>query len=129
MSTDDILKYWMNGAMDALDTARKLYEDKKYNHALFFLQLALEKLIKGIHFKLKNDPPPYEHDLVRLGRFAKIDFTEEENEDLREISTFNIAGRYDDYKLAFYKKANLEFSKKWFEVGENIFRKVLEMYG
>lgn len=128
MSTEDILKYWMDGAMDALDTARKLYEDKKYNHALFFLHLALEKLLKGIYFKLKNEPPPYIHDLVRLGEFAEINSSGEEKEILREISTFNIAGRYDDYKLAFYKKANFEYSQKWFGIGETIFNRLLNKY-
>lgn len=126
MSTEDILKYWMDGAVDSLDTAKKLFEDKKYNHSLFFLHLALEKLIKGIYFKFKKDPPPYIHDLVRLGEYAEINLSDEEKENLREISTFNIAGRYDDYKLAFYKKANPEYSQKWFEIGENIFNKLLE---
>lgn len=126
MSEEDILKYWKDGVLDSLDTAKKLFEDKKYNHSLFFLHLALEKLLKGIYFKLKKDPPPYIHDLVRLGEFAEIDFTEEENEQLREISTFNIAGRYDDYKLSFYKKANLEYSQKWFGIGENFFNKLFK---
>lgn len=129
MSEKDILKYWMNGAIDALDTAKNLFDDKKFNHSLFFLHLALEKAIKGVFFKLNNESPPYDHDLVRLGNFAEIKFSDEENEQLREISTFNIAGRYDDYKLAFYKKANAEFAKKWFIIGEKLFAKVLELYG
>jgi len=32
---------------------------------------------------------------------------------LDTISTFNINARYDDYKLAFYKKCDLEYTKKW----------------
>ena len=32
---------------------------------------------------------------------------------LTDITTFNIKGRYDDYKNAFYKKASLEYTQKY----------------
>lgn len=34
---------------------------------------------------------------------------------LRVITTFNIAGRYEDEKYAFYKKCTKKFTLKYFE--------------
>jgi len=41
---------------------------------------------------------------------------------LTEISTFNIAARYDDYKFKFYKKATHEYAKKWLAVSKKLYK-------
>ena len=37
-------------------------------------------------------------------------------ESLREISTFNISARYDDYKNSFYVKATESYAKQYLKV-------------
>ena len=58
MTQQDVLKYWREGARDAIDTAQDLIKAKHYHYALFFWQLALEKLLKGIIVKQYIVPPP-----------------------------------------------------------------------
>ena len=111
------LTYWETGSEDDLDSAHKLFEGKKYHHALFFLHLALEKILKAIYVKKKNEPPPPIHDLVRLTEKSSLSISEEMTLQLAEISTYNIAARYDDYKMRFYKKATHEYAQKWMKVG------------
>lgn len=123
MTKKDALKYWEEGAVDAFDTAEKLFTSRKYNHSLFFLQLALEKIIKAIFVNNKDEAAPIGHDLVRLARKSEISVTNKEESELAEISTFNIAGRYDDYKFKFYQKANREFSDKWIKTGKRLYNK------
>jgi len=124
---DEAIEYWLKSSRDDLDTAKKLYGLKKYNHALFFLHLALEKIIKGVYLAKKGDSPPLVHDLVRLSEKAKIETSETEKQELAEISTFNTAARYDDYKLKFYKKATKEYSDLWIKKGEKILNKFKEL--
>ena len=62
-----------------------------------------------------------------LAEKAEIKVSSTEKEGLVEISTFNIAARYDDYKLKFYKKATKEYSQKWFKNGEKLFNKFKEL--
>jgi len=74
----------------------------------------------------RNEAPPLTHDLVMLAEKAGIEISQAEKEELAEISTFNIAARYDDYKLKFYKKATKEYSDKWFEKSTKLFNKIGE---
>lgn len=120
---DKHLKYWIDGATDALDTAEKLFADKKYHHSLFFLHLAIEKLLKALHQKRKNEPAPPLHNLSRLSELSNIDIDPETGEQLKEISSFNVSARYDDYKQRFYKKATCEYATKWLNIGKKLYEK------
>ena len=106
MSQEEAVKYWVDSAQDDWDVVQSLLKSAKYNHALFFLQLALEKLIKAVHISQKDESPLYVHNLVLLAQKAGIEFSEEELADLKEISSFNVSARYDSYKRDFYKKSH-----------------------
>ena len=98
--------YWLTSSTDDLDTAEKLFAAKKYHHCLFFVHLAIEKLLKAIYVSKKNDAAPPIHDLVRLAQKTEaVHLDDATIAQLTEISTFNVAARYDDYKLQFHKKA------------------------
>ncbi|MBI4276761.1 DNA-binding protein, partial [Candidatus Uhrbacteria bacterium] len=55
----------------------------------------------------------YTHDLVLLARLAKLPLSAVQEQLLHTITTFNISGRYDDYKLQFYKRATASYTKKF----------------
>lgn len=116
------LKYWVDEATDALDTAEKLFVDKKYHHSLFFLHLSIEKLLKALHQKIKNEPAPPIHNLFRLAQLIGIDISQQMNLELKEISSFNLSARYDDYKQEFYKKATYKYAIKWLNIGKKLYK-------
>jgi HEPN domain-containing protein len=93
--------------------ARRFCRGGNYSHALFFCHLCIEKMLKAVIVKKTNSAPPFVHDLVRLAEKAGIVLDDKNKTDLSEISTFNIAARYDDYKLQFAKKATKVFSAKY----------------
>lgn len=70
---------------------------------------------------IKKQPSPLIHDLVRLSEKVGIQTRNEITLQLAEISTFNIAARYDDYKLKFYKKATKEYAQKWLTIGKDLY--------
>ena len=122
MTSEELVSYWKKSAEDALDTAQELYKPGKYHHCLFFLHLALEKILKAAYVKKHHETPPPIHDLVRLTDHTSISADQKRVQELIEISSFNISARYDDYKQQFYRKATAEYAKKWLEIGETIFR-------
>lgn len=126
MSQTEAITYWVESAMEDWDVAIKLMADKKYHHALFFVQLTIEKLIKAFHIKNNDDSPLYVHNLVLLAQKAGMKLTEEQEEDLKEISTFNITARYDSYKRDFYNKATPEYAQKWFDLADKFRQLLLE---
>jgi len=114
------IEYWIKSSQDDLDTAKKLFNTKKYHHALFFAHLALEKILKAVYVNKKNEASPPIHDLIRLAEKSDLQLSEESRLQLVEISTFNVAARYDDYKFKFYKKATREYATKWMDISEKL---------
>ena len=102
-------------ADDNLDTAEKLFSAGKYHHCLFFAHLSLEKLLKALVIKETKEHALPTHNLTKLAEDAKVAATEEQKEELKEITVFNIEARYDSYKHSFYQKATKEYAKKWID--------------
>ena len=127
MTEQDALKNWKESSADALDTAEKLFTDKKYHHSLFFLHLAIEKLLKALHQKNISEPAPPIHNLVRLAELSKLGLAEETEKELKEISSFNVSARYDDYKFSFYKKATRNYASRWMIIGKKLYQKFLSL--
>lgn len=121
MTSDELIQYWKKNAEDALDTAQTLNKPGKYHHSLFFLHLAIEKILKAAYVKQHHETPPPIHDLVRLADDIDVPIDRERTKELTEISSFNISARYDDYKQQFYKKATAEYAQQWLEIGKKIF--------
>ncbi|MEK7127205.1 MAG: HEPN domain-containing protein [Patescibacteria group bacterium] len=129
MAYNDVIKHWFEGADEAWETANDLIVSKKYHFALFFLHLSIEKTLKGLYLEKFNEPPPYVHNLIRLAKDLDVSLTEDEIKEMEEISSFNIAARYDDYKFQLYKRATKEFTNDWMEIGAKLREKFLEKKG
>lgn len=114
------IEYWVKSGNRDLQMMEYLFKDKKYAYALFFGQLALEKLFKAVYISRKNGPAPYVHNLPFLAGKCDLDIDKDMAEDLREISNFNINARYDDYKETFYKKATRTYGEKYRLIIKNI---------
>lgn len=128
MTEAEAVQAWKDSAVENLETAAELLKLGKKHHALFFLHLALEKILKGLHQYLKHQPSLYIHDLYKLAVEAGLEASEEEKVELDEISTFNVAARYDIFKQRLYSKATAEFTNKWMQIGRKLFNKYLEIY-
>lgn len=123
MTQQKAIDIWIEGSRDALDTAQKLFESKKFNHSLFFLHLALEKILKAIYVSKKDEAPPFTHDLVTLAEKCSINISDDQKLQLAEISEFNVSARYEEYKYQIYKKATEEYTTEWFKIGEDLLKK------
>lgn len=115
MTQIQVVQIWLSGAEEALETAELIFTSKKYDHALFFGELYLEKLLKGLTYHLKDDHPIHTHNLVLLCRNIGISITPKQDKELKEISSFNVTARYPDDKQALYRKATPDFANEWFE--------------
>ena len=121
MDNTEVIKYWLKSSKEDLKTAEELYKVKRYHHALFFLHLAIEKILKGIYVKKNEKSPLPIHNLARLAEQCDIQLDENTRRELNEITTFNISARYDDYKFKFYKKATKEFADDWLKIGKKLY--------
>ncbi|TSC96676.1 MAG: HEPN domain-containing protein [Candidatus Berkelbacteria bacterium Licking1014_2] len=121
MKKEEMIGFWIVNAREDWSTAELLLQKKKYNYALFFCHLSIEKLFKAYLIN-KNIKPPHTHDLERLLLLAKVNGDDIHRQWLSEITTFSIAARYDDYKLQFYRKATSVYADKWFKRCREIYQ-------
>ncbi|EKE05811.1 MAG: hypothetical protein ACD_19C00176G0033 [uncultured bacterium] len=127
MTQEKSIKIWLEGAKDALDTANKLFDNKKYNHSLFFFHLALEKILKAVYVSMKDEAAPYSHNLVDLAHKLELDLNEKDYAKLAEISDFNVSARYESHKYKIYKKATKDYSAKWLEICKDYYQYFLKL--
>lgn len=123
-----VIDYWKIGAKRNYETAKFLYEGKKYFDCLFFCHMTLEKILKGLVVQHTKVHAPYIHKLVDLAKLAKLELTEEQIGCLTEITEFNIAGRYDAYKFAFYKKCTRQYTEKYFNIFKELYLWLKKQY-
>jgi len=121
MNLKEMEKYWLESSDDAFDTARTLFENGKYEHSMFFLHLSIEKILKALFVNRNIEEPPFGHNLQNVAsRIREVDFDKQQMELLAQITTFNIAARYDDYMLNFQKICDAHFAENFMKSGEEI---------
>lgn len=91
--------YWTNSAQEDRDVAENLYNMGKNRHALFFLHLSFEKLIKALVCRSTNQLAPKSHNLLMLLERADISVPEKFSDLFAEINSFNLEGRYPETHL------------------------------
>ncbi|MEI8087690.1 MAG: HEPN domain-containing protein [Paludibacter sp.] len=112
-NTENIIKFWMESSDQNHLTMQHLMLTKDYNWALFLGHLVIEKLLKAHYVKKHQKHPLFIHDLLRLSNKIELELTEEQEEWLDEISTFNLNTRYDNYKQEFRTRCTLEYTTFW----------------
>ena len=117
---EKVITYFTESSEEDWKIAQKLFRSKDYGYSLFFCHLTLEKLIKAILVKKTNEPAPYSHDLSLLAKQAGISLTSDLVAEFNTVSTFNIAGRYDDEKRKFHKRATKDYAEKYLNITKNL---------
>ncbi|MDI3520430.1 MAG: hypothetical protein PWR04_418 [Anaerophaga sp.] len=115
-----IISFWIDGADKDYKTMMDLYNTRNFNWSLFMGHLVIEKLLKALYTKKKENYPPLIHDLRRICEKAGIELSEEKIIILDTITRFNINARYDDYKHSFYNLCSENFTTVWIEKIKNI---------
>jgi HEPN domain-containing protein len=110
---DTIILFWKESSDQNYETMHNLMQSKDYNWALFLGHLVIEKLLKAHYVKKLQKHPLFIHDLLRLSQKIELELTEEQEEWLDEISTFNLNTRYDNYKQEFRKRCTPEYTIIW----------------
>jgi HEPN domain-containing protein len=126
---NDKTKYWIEIADYDIETAKAMLTSKRFLYVGFMCHQVIEKIFKAGYEKLKNDTPPYTHDLPRLAELAKFYdlFSNEQKLFLNTLNPLNIEARYPDYKERIAKMLTRERCKKIFEQTKQLQKWTKEM--
>ena len=130
MNQEDVKKltnYWMETAKHDYETMLGLFKIKRYSDSLFYGHIVLEKTLKALVVQNKKRHPKPIHNLLVLTQEAGVDLKKEDLEFLAEVNKFNIRARYPDYKLAFYKLCNLNYTELKLKKIKLIYKKLCQM--
>lgn len=115
MTKEEHVNYWLVGAAHDLDAAESLFASEKYDWCLFIGHLVLEKTLKALYvYRIEDELPPKIHNLLRLAELASIPLTEEQQEFLGQVNTFQIESRYPEYRQEFYQRCTKAYAEPYF---------------
>lgn len=121
MDLKEIEKYWIESSQDAFDTAETLFKNNRFVYSMFFLHLSIEKMLKALFVNRNKTESPFGHNLQNISsKINDLDFGEKRIELFSQITTFNIAGRYDDYKNNFKAVCNSKFAENYLTKGREL---------
>lgn len=110
MTRDEHIAYWLSESDKDLAAMESLFESGHYTWALFVGHLALEKVLKALYAKQVEVQVPRVHHLLKIARDCRLQLTGDQEDFLLEATTYNLKGRYPDYKQSFSRKATGEFT-------------------
>jgi HEPN domain-containing protein len=122
----DIFKkaeYWTVGANEDLEVGESLVRDGSVRHGLFFMHLALEKLLKAHYCNNKKDQPPKIHNLLQIAELAGIDLDVNQKDMLSIMNRFCTECRYP---TEFAIVPNDEDTKRYLENAGEIFQWLMQ---
>ncbi len=121
MTKNDYIKYWENTAAKDWKAVQNMFKSKDYLHALFFAHLVLEKLCKAHWVKdHESNHPPKIHNLIYLIDNIPLKADAAQRAFLEKMNTFQLEGRYPDYKNTRYKMCNKKFTEETLKQANSI---------
>lgn len=89
-----IPEQWVDQARYDFDTARAMFDNRRFLYVLFCCQQAVEKMLKGVIAKRTGEFPPRLHNLMRLAEHTGLEFEEARLSFFGELSSYYIQTRY-----------------------------------
>jgi len=88
------LRYWSEGAHEAMRSVPVLEDGEFWTEALFWTHLAVEKALKAHVVKATQAVPPYIHNLIRLAEKAGVQLTTEQQTLCEDLNLYQRLARY-----------------------------------
>ena len=118
------IQYWIGIAEYDLETARVMLENKRFLYVGFMCHQTIEKIMKGYYIFIKNDNPPYTHNLNYLasenGIYKKM--TEEQKDTMDLLEPLNVEARYPTHKEKLMQTLNYERCKEIIDKTEELYK-------
>lgn len=117
MTNEEKIKYWIDLSNGDFIVAETLIKNEHNLYTGFMCHQAVEKMLKGYYAKVKDDTPPYKHDLeylaIQSGLYNML--TEKQISFIEELNPLNVEARYPDYKSKITQYLTNEKTKEIFE--------------
>jgi HEPN domain-containing protein len=114
VTQEDAAQYWRDAANEEWEAAQVLQKNGMYRVALFHCHLAVEKALKAAYVREYNASPPPLHDLLDLAVRLSVDWTDDQKQQLEDLTRYVIDARYADPAWAG-EQATDENARLWLQ--------------
>ena len=103
-------EYWLDIAEYDLETARVMFQGKRFLYVGFMCHQVIEKAFKGCYAANQDDNPPFTHNLRYIAQKSGLFEKMNENQKcfLELLGPLNIEARYPTYKEKILKSLTKE---------------------
>jgi HEPN domain-containing protein len=114
MTRKQHVDYWLRGAAESMKDMRAAINSKRRTLAVFCGHLAVEKMLKGL-CAVRGIDIQREHKLIKLASISGLiqTLSEQQQDELIDITSFNIGARYDDFKMRFFAICTPQYVDEW----------------
>ena len=114
MTNEEKVQHWVDMSDRDIDTAEYLVNGKRNLHAGYLCHQATEKILKAYFVKIKEETPPYTHNLFRLAELTGLFdmMSQEQKGFLIELNPLQIKARYQEYKDSVERELTDEVTLK-----------------
>ena len=118
------VQYWLDIADYDLETAKSMLKTKRFLYVGFMCHQVIEKGLKACYVHLKNEIPPYTHNLMQLAEKSEIiqKMTEQQLNSLDILQPLNIEARYPSYKEKLLQTLDQNKSKQILKNTEELYQ-------
>lgn len=119
-----VIKNWLALAEYDFKTAKAMMKSGRYLYVAFTCQQTIEKVLKALYVKEKNDTPPYTHNLIRLVEELSVvrQINEETNRFLETLNSYYIQSRYTEEIERISKSLNKKSAGEILSKTEELFK-------
>jgi HEPN domain-containing protein len=105
MTKDEKIAYWKDIANYDLETANTMLTGGRYLYVGFMCHQAVEKMLKAYYTKIKEETPPFIHNLKILANACDVyyELSDGQKDLIDELIPLNIEARYPTYKEKLLK--------------------------
>ncbi|OHB60266.1 MAG: hypothetical protein A2167_02215 [Planctomycetes bacterium RBG_13_46_10] len=90
------IEYWVRSAEEDFEVGSNLIKAGRTRHGMFFIHLAMEKILKACVCKNQKKTPPKIHNLINLYELAGLEKNTERQDALGALNRFCLEGRYPE---------------------------------
>lgn len=102
------------------ETAEAMYTSGRYIYAIFMCHLSLEKALKGLYLKRKNEHPMKSHDLVYFVQKIELEIDPINLEFILRLNRLSVPTRYPDDLRKLIKSFTQDTTKEFLIAAKTI---------
>src|SRR5690606_4180397 len=118
MNVDKVVQYWTDSAAEDWSVTSQLLDSEKYQYALVFAHLFLEKLLKAIVVMKTSEHAPRTHNLLFLAERANLTLSSAQRDVLLRVTAYNISTRYPEDIAEAQRRYTHEFTENELRIVE-----------